>query len=104
MLLADLREKSIDELSAAMSKLANEFVSRIEEEQDSKAEVHKAYDELAAVSEVYESRAKVLQEACVRVTETLKGVQGSGSIPYSSVQHIYGILEDALERAKALGE
>lgn len=80
MLASELREMTIEQLQSLTHSTVVEMLRRVEEAEESKAEVHKAYDELAEVAEVYESQAKVLRESCEKAAGKLSALVGLPSM------------------------
>ena len=95
-----LREMNIEELQSLCHGIVVEMLRRVEEEQESKAEVNKAYDELAEVADIRETQVKVLREGCQEARNILATYREETTGRKSALDAILG----ALERADALEE
>ncbi len=100
MLASELRDMEMYEVQSLSHAVASELVRRVEEAEDSKAEVTKAYDKLAEVDDIWQAQVKVLKETCEKAVETLSYYRGSGKACDDALL----ALKDGLERAKALEE
>jgi hypothetical protein len=111
MLASEIREMTLEQLQSDCNKLMLEMVRRVEEEQESRAEVHKAYDQLAEVSDVYETQAKVLRESCEKAAGKLEALVGLPSMQSEAMKYDAEVIKDicnglfaAIERANRLGD
>jgi hypothetical protein len=96
---SDLKGYSLDDLNSAATMIVVDLVGRVEEAEESKAEAHRAYDELCEVSEAWRVQAKLLREGCEKASKTIV----EASIKMSDFEaRIYNILVEALAKAEAL--
>ena len=96
----NLNELSLDELENAGNLIVSVLTNKIEEERDAKDRALKSYDELAEVTDIWETQVKVLREGCKEARNILATYREETTGRKSALDAILG----ALERADALEE
>ena len=105
MLASELRELTIEQLQSLCHCIVVEMLRRVEEAEESKAEVHNAADQLAEVSDIWQTEVKVLKEVCEKAADSLRIISGALEFKQFNIAPIRTVCDellDGLERAKAL--